>query len=158
MPRIHLTTFIAAPQERVFDLSRSVELHRASMTKHQETITDGVMAGLMKLNDTVTWKARHLRKERSLTTKITAFDRPNAFTDEQVSGDFTALKHEHFFRQIENGTLLIDIFSYEMPRGVLGKWLNALYLEKYLTNLLNERNRFIKEVAESSRWRQYIQE
>jgi ligand-binding SRPBCC domain-containing protein len=158
MSKIHLTTFIAAPKQRVFDLSRSVELHRASMNKHQETITDGVMAGLMKLDDTVTWKARHLRKERILKMKITAFQRPDTFTDEQVQGDFTTLKHEHFFRQIENGTLMIDIFSYELPRGVLGKWLNSLFLEKYLTNLLNERNAFIKEVAETSRWRQYIQE
>ena len=36
MPNIHLTTFIAAPVERVFDLSRNIDLHKESMTKHKE--------------------------------------------------------------------------------------------------------------------------
>ena len=28
MPTIHLTTFVAAPAQRVFDLARSIDLHR----------------------------------------------------------------------------------------------------------------------------------
>ena len=36
MPVIHLTTFIAAPVQRVFDLSRSIDLHKHSMAKHKE--------------------------------------------------------------------------------------------------------------------------
>ena len=50
MPFIHLTTFIEAPQERVFDLSRSVALHKASMKHHEEKIIDGPMSGLMNLH------------------------------------------------------------------------------------------------------------
>jgi hypothetical protein len=79
MRLIHLTTFIEAPQERVFDLSRSVDLHKYSMTSHQEKIIDGVMSGLMNLNDTVTWKARHFFKERMLQVKITQLQKPDFF-------------------------------------------------------------------------------
>ena len=84
MPFIHLTTFIAAPQQRVFDLSRSVALQKASMKHHEEKIIDGTMSGLMNLDDTVTWTAKHLFKQRRLKIKITKIQQPEFFVDEQV--------------------------------------------------------------------------
>lgn len=156
MPFIHLTTFIAAPQERVFDLSRSVDLHKASMKEHQEKIVDGTMTGLMNLNDTVTWTAKHFFKERRLKIKITKIQRPEYFVDEQVEGDFKMLKHEHFFKPAQNGTIMIDQFHFETPYGFIGKLINKLYLEKYMTKLLSHRNQTIKEAAEGNLWNQYL--
>lgn len=156
MPFIHLTTFIAAPQERVFDLSRSVDLHKASMKKHEEKIVDGTMSGLMNLNDTVTWTAKHLFRQRRLKIKITKFQRPEYFVDEQVEGDFKMLKHEHFFKAAQNGTIMIDQFHFETPYSFIGKLINKMYLENYMTKLLNQRNQMIKEVAEGKLWNQYL--
>jgi ligand-binding SRPBCC domain-containing protein len=156
MTRIHITTFIAAPPERVFDLSRSVDLHRASMKSYRESVVNGTMNGLLKKGDTVTWKAKHLFKERLLKTQITALQPFESFTDEQVEGDFLFMKHEHFFRPVENGTFMIDYFDYEVPYGILGKWLNGLYLKNYLTRLLEQRNQFIKTTAETDRWKPYL--
>jgi len=156
MSFIQLTTLIEAPIERVFDLSRSVELHRSSMQHHNEKCTAGKLAGLLELNDTVTWQARHLFKERSLTIKITALQKPFSFIDEQVSGDFVSLKHEHYFKPIQNGTIMIDQFRFATPYGTIGKWVNRFYLTAYLKNLLEQRNRFIKEVAESNKWKSYL--
>lgn len=156
MPFIHLTTFIAAPQERVFDLSRSVALHKSSMKEHDEKIVDGIMSGLMNLNDTVTWTAKHLFKQRRLKIKITKFQSPEYFTDEQEAGDFKMMKHEHYFKPIENGTIMIDQFHFETAHGFIGKLINNIYLEKYLTRLLKERNKMIKEVAEGNLWKQYL--
>lgn len=156
MPFIHLTTFIAAPLERVFDLSRSVALHKASMKHHDEKIVDGTMSGLMNLNDTVTWMAKHLFKQRRLKIKITKFHAPEYFIDEQVEGDFKIMKHEHYFKPIDNGTIMIDQFHFETPRGVIGKLINTFYLEKYMTQLLKERNALIKEAAEGNLWKQYL--
>ena len=79
MPFIHLTTFIAAPRERVFDLSRSVSLHKASMKHHDEKIVEGTMSGLMNLDDTVTWTAKHLFKQRRLKIKNTKIQSPELF-------------------------------------------------------------------------------
>ncbi|MBD0294000.1 MAG: cell division protein, partial [Flavisolibacter sp.] len=45
MPFIHLTTFIAAPIERVFDLSRSINLHKASMKAYNERPIAGKISG-----------------------------------------------------------------------------------------------------------------
>jgi ligand-binding SRPBCC domain-containing protein len=157
MPFIHLTTFIAAPQERVFDLSRSVDLHKHSMNYHEEKIIDGVMMGLMNLNDTVTWKAKHLFKERILKVKITQMQKPDYFADEQVQGDFVMMKHEHYFKPVENGMIMIDQFRFETPKGFFGKLLNQFYLEKYMSRLMEERNAVIKNAAESNQWKQYLQ-
>jgi hypothetical protein len=62
MPTIHLTTFIEAPVKRVFDLSRNITLHKKSMQNTGETAIAGVTSGLINLNETVTWQAKHLFK------------------------------------------------------------------------------------------------
>lgn len=113
----------------------------------------GTTNGLISLDETVTWKAKHLFKTRILRSRITAMKRPESFTDEMVDGDFRSLKHEHHFKKIENGTLLIDLFHFETPYGGLGSLVNKVYLTKYLRNLLEERNKIIREYAESEKWR-----
>lgn len=153
MPTIHLTTFIAAPAERVFDLARSIDLHKQSMTKHKEEAVAGVRFGLIEKDETVTWKARHLFKNRILKTRITAMKKPEMFTDEQAEGDFKLLKHEHHFKPCDNGTIMIDIIDFEAPYGTIGKTFNKLYLTKYLRKLIEHRNGVIKEFAEGSKWK-----
>ncbi|HJW17873.1 MAG TPA: SRPBCC family protein [Flavisolibacter sp.] len=157
MSFIHLTIFIAAPPERVFDLARSVDVHKYSMTGYQEQIVKGTMTGLMELNDEVTWKAKHLFRERVLRVKITEIKRPDYFADEQLEGDFRMMKHEHYFKPAKNGTIMIDQFRFETKRGWIGKLFSQLYLEKYMTRLLTERNNVIKKIAESNQWKQYLE-
>lgn len=155
MPLIHLTTFIAAPQDRVFDLSRSVTLHKQSMADHQEKIIAGTSTGLLKENDTVTWQAKHLFRQRILKVKLTKLKSPEYFIDEQEHGDFASMKHEHYFKPVENGTIMIDQFRFEM-KGFIGRLAASVYLEKYLTRLLTKRNELIKKIAESNQWKQYL--
>ena len=158
MPLIHLTTFIAAPVERVFDLSRSIDLHKFSMKRFGEIPVDGKMTGLIEKNDTVTWKAKHLFKTRMLKVKVVALNKPFLFIDEQVQGDFKLLKHEHHFKPCENGTIMIDQFFYEAPYGGLGKLFNNLYLGRYMKKLLVERNSLIKKAAETNQWKHFLNE
>ena len=157
MPIIHLTTFIAAPIERVFDLSRSIELHKKSMTDYREEAVAGTISGLINLNETVTWKAKHVMRTRVLKVQITEMERPFRFTDEMKKGDFKSMKHEHHFKQIDNGTLLIDVFAYEAPFGSIGRLVSNLYLFSYLEKLLEKRNQVIKEYAESSKWQHVLE-
>jgi ligand-binding SRPBCC domain-containing protein len=152
MPTIHITTFIQGPPDRVFDLARSIDLHKKSMAHTKEEAVGGTRMGLINLQETVTWKARHLGKTRILKSKITEMKKPDHFTDEMMKGDFRSLKHEHHFKAIENGTLMIDYFHYEIPYGILGKFLDGIYLKKYLTKLIETRNLAIKKYAESDQW------
>ena len=156
MPTIHVTTFVAAPAERVFDLSRSIDLHRHSMQKHKEQAVGELFNGLLSAGSEVTWKAHHLFKTRVLKTKITAYERPLSFVDEQVTGDFLMMKHQHFFKPCDNGTIMIDVFQFETPYKIIGAFINKIYLTGYMKTLLEERNKVIKETAEGTRWKNYL--
>lgn len=157
MPTIHLTTFIAAPAKKVFDLSRSIQLHKKSMTNHKEEAIAGTISGLINLNETVTWKAHHLWKTRMMKVRITEMQSPVHFIDEMVEGDFKAMKHEHHFKEIDNGTILIDLFQFESPYGIIGRIFNKVYLTGYLKRMLEKRNKMIKDFAESNQWQQVLQ-
>ena len=153
MVKIHLTTVISAPIERVFDLSRSINLHKISVAHTEEKVIAGVMTGLMKENETVTWQAKHLFKLRQFTSKVTAMKIPEYFIDEMTQGDFKFFIHQHHFKIIDNGTIMIDIVEFESPYGILGKLLNTIYLKKYMEKLLLQRNAVIKTYAESNKWK-----
>jgi len=156
MPVIHLTTFIAAPIERVFDLSRSIDLHKKSMVHKNEQAVSGTTTGLIGLEESVTWTAKHIMKTRVMRVKVTAMVKPQSFTDEMQQGDLRSMRHEHHFKQIDNGTLMIDIFSFETPYGRIGRLVNNIYLNRYFHKLLEYRNASIKEYAESKKWEQLL--
>ncbi len=153
MPLIRLETKIQAAIDVCFDLSRSIDLHKRSTVSTGETAVDGVTQGLIGPGETVTWRAKHLGVWQQLTTKITAYERPFHFCDEQVQGIFKRLKHDHFFIQQGSAVLMTDHFWFESP---LGHLFDALFLKKYLTGFLVERNRVIKDCAEHGGWRQFL--
>ena len=156
MPVIHLTTFIKAPRQRVFDLSRSITMHAVSMKHTNEKAIKGVISGLINLNETVTWQAKLLFKQRVMEVKITEMKPFENFTDEMVKGDFKSMKHEHHFKEIENGTIMIDLFSFETPYGWWGKVANFIFLKQYLQKLLESRNVAIKLYAETNQWKHVL--
>lgn len=156
MPTIHLTTFIAAPAPIVFDLSRHIGLHKESMSAYKEEAVAGTRFGLIEKEETVTWRARHFFKTRLMRVKITEMKKPEMFTDELAQGDLKMMKHEHYFKPCDNGTILIDLFHYEPKYGVIGEWFSNLYLTKYLRRLLEMRNNTIKDYAESGRWKKLL--
>ncbi len=146
---IELATHINAPIERCFDLARSIDLHLESTKQTGEKAIAGRTSGLIELGETVTWRAKHLGIWQNLTSKITEFEYPNYFTDEMVEGAFKSIRHEHLFYAINNQTVMKEIFAFESPHGVLGEFVNFLFLGWYMQNLLKKRNKVIKKVAES---------
>jgi len=149
MPTIELLTNINAPIEKVFDLSRSIELHMESTKQTGERAIAGRTSGLIELGETVTWRAKHFGIRQDLTSKITEFDQPYFFVDEMESGAFKSFRHKHHFSQIDGHTVMKDEFVFESPFGVLGKLVNWLILKRYMTNLLVRRNQVIKQAAEA---------
>jgi ligand-binding SRPBCC domain-containing protein len=153
MSTIHLTTFIAAPAERVFDLSRSISLHKISTSHTHERVVAGKTTGLISEGETVTWQAKHLYRERKFTSRVTEMNRPVSFVDEMIKGDLKSFRHEHHFKSAANGTIMIDLVSFESPYSFIGKWFSKFYLKNYLEQLLIRRNKVIKEYAETTKWK-----
>ena len=136
MALIRLESNINAPIERCFDLSLSVDLHRHSVAHTHERPVAGVTSGILKLGDTVTWEAVHFGIKQHLTTQITAYERPYRFTDEMLKGVFQEITHLHEFVPQPHGTLMIDLFAFHAPLGILGKLAETLFLTRYMRGLL----------------------
>jgi ribosome-associated toxin RatA of RatAB toxin-antitoxin module len=153
MPIIHLTTFIAAPAERVFNLSRHVGLQQQSMAAYNEEAVAGTTTGVLEKEDTVTWKARHVFKTRVLKIKVTQLEKHSLYTYEQVEGDLKWMRNEYYFKPCDNGTILINIFSFETKYGMIGRLINTIYLTNYIKHLLEQQNAVIKQTAETDKWK-----
>lgn len=151
MPKFRIETIIAAPVEVCFDLSRDIDVHMDSMGMTNERAVGGVTSGMVGMGDTVTWEGTHLGLRQRLTSHITAFDRPRMFVDEMITGAFKHWHHEHWFESREGGTLMTDVVDYSSPLGILGRIVDAIYLENYVRRFLIRRNEHIKSVAEQGR-------
>ena len=159
MPKIELSTQIYAPVERCFDLSRSIDIHVISTQHTGEQAVDGVTSGLIGLGEEVTWRAKHFGVWQKLTSRITDYRRPDFFVDEKVKGAFKSFRHEHHFRYRGQAiTEMIDYFDYQAPFAIIGRIADTLFLESYMSRLLQRRNQMIKEAAESSRWKEILKE
>jgi hypothetical protein len=49
-----------------------------------------------------------------------------------------------------------DELRFSAPLGVLGLIVEGLVLRNYLIRFLRERNKFVRLVAESEMWREYL--
>ncbi|MEL7375757.1 MAG: SRPBCC family protein [Bacteroidota bacterium] len=156
MPTIKLKTEIEAPIQRVFDLARSIDLHKISTASTREEAIAGVTSGLISGGGTVTWRAKHFGVFQELTSKITEFDPPRLFVDEMQKGIFKSLKHEHLFEVADGHTIMTDTLVYVSPLGPLGQLADWLFLEKYLMQFLKDRNEVVKEYAEGDGWQEVL--
>ncbi|MFD2284893.1 cell division protein [Pedobacter petrophilus] len=148
MAIIVLKTFITAPIEICFDLSRNIDLHLQSMQSSGEEAIAGRQSGLITYDETVTWKAKHFKMDFTMKVRITKMKYPEFFVDEMVSGPFKKLHHQHLFKISGTETEMTDIFEFVAPAGILGRFITWLILEKYMKKLLIERNQTIKAEAE----------
>lgn len=139
-------TVLPASPARCFDLSLDVDFHLESFADADEEIVGGVEAGGMQLGDDVTWRARHFGIWWTMKTRITAFDRPHSFVDEQMNGPFKRFHHLHLFDDLGDGTTeMIDEIQFEAPLGPLGTIAEKLVLGRYLPHLIDVRNRELVE-------------
>jgi ligand-binding SRPBCC domain-containing protein len=156
MPIINIEMVVIAPLERVFDLARSINLHTETMSVHKEKAIAGKTSGLINLGESVTWEAVHFGVKQKLTSEITILDRPVHFRDSMVKGAFARFDHDHFFEMANPGTIMRDVFDYDSPLGILGNIADKLFLAKYMKKILKDRNKLIKEIAESDNWRKFL--
>jgi hypothetical protein len=152
-------TVIHAPIERCFDLARSVEVHLAGNVHSGESAKAiaGVTSGLVGLAERVTWRAKHFGVWHNLTSEITVMDRPAYFQNIMIEGIFRFMKHDHFFRPLSRDeTEMKSVYCFAAPLPVLGRVAEMAFLGRYMQALLRERNAALKEIAESSKWPEYL--
>ena len=159
MIRFEETTLIGAPIDRVFDLSRSVEVHLlANVHDNEQALAiGGVITGLVDLGQQVTWRAKHFGFWHNLTSETTAMEAPTYFQVTMVKGIFRFMQADHRLRSLPSGVMeLTDIFAIAAPLPILGPIAEGLFLRRYMMKLNRERNTVIKQLAESDDWQRYL--
>lgn len=156
MPIIHLTSCIHAPIDRVFNLSRSTSLHKAVIRKYDGGNLDGGSEGLMKQGDKIRFQLKLMGAKRTLITRMEHLEFPEAFDSILISGPFKRLHHQHHFKSITNGTLLIDLLEYEPAFGMAGKMADTMIIRPFLKKYLEAKNKLIKQYAEGEKWKVVI--
>jgi len=116
-----------------------------------ERVVSSVASDLLGPGDVVTWEATHLGVRQRLTSKITQFDPPRSFEDEQVAGPFASFWHRHEFTTTDDVTVMTDLVRYRAPLGLVGSLVERVHLDRYLTSFLERRAAHLRALAESTR-------
>jgi hypothetical protein len=112
---------------------------------------------LVGLGQQVTWRAKHFGVWHDLTSKTTVVEPPTHFQVTMVKGVFRFMQADHFFRNLPSGeTELRDLFTIAAPLPILGPIAETLFLHRYMIALNRERNKVIKQLAESDDWQRYL--
>jgi ligand-binding SRPBCC domain-containing protein len=156
MDTIRLATWINAPVERCFQLSLSIDLHVASASSTHEKAVAGVTSGLIGEGETVTFEGRHFGRIRRHTSRIEILRPCSYFREVMTEGAFRHFEHDHHFATMDDGTRIRDEVRFLPPWSLLGRAASSLYLRRHLVKMLSERNAYLKRVAESDDWRQYL--
>ena len=78
------------------------------------------------LGSKVEFKVQAMGLVREITHKVTAFDDPKSFTEEQIAGPFRHWVHEHILETREGGgCVVIDRIQFLPPGGVAGMIMTA---------------------------------
>ena|SRR5436190_15201912 len=149
MATIYITTFIEAPVQTCFDLARNIDAHQLSTSGTKVKVIAGRTSGLREEGDVITWQAVHFGIKQKLTVKVIKVEPFVYFEDEMIKGAFSSMTHKHSFEAHKKGTNMTDELTFKAPFGIFGSMAEKLFLKKYLTNFLKERNRILKSLAEA---------
>jgi len=88
-------------------------------------------------------------------TLITSYNPPHGFVDEQIKGPYVIWHHRHSFKDINGGTMIQDTIRYVIPLGIIGRFLNFIWIQKDLKDIFAYRkiiisNKFKKHNYDSS--------
>jgi ligand-binding SRPBCC domain-containing protein len=74
----------------------------------------------MRAGARIEYRIRLLGMPVYWTTRITAWDPPHSFQDEQLRGPYKEWVHTHTFEAVDGGTMMRDSIRYRLPLWPLG--------------------------------------
>lgn len=79
-------------------------------------------------------------------TRITAYDAPQGFVDEQEKGPYTLWRHQHILKETGGGTEISDCVTYQLPLGIAGQWAHGLLVKRQLLEIFRFRQRAVQQL------------
>lgn len=77
-------------------------------------------------------------------TEIELWRPPYEFIDVQAKGPYKFWRHVHRFEEAGSGTRIIDIVSYTLPFGPLGRLVNRLQVAKDVSRIFDYREQRVR--------------
>ena len=84
-------------------------------------------------------------------TQITQVDFQRSFTDFQQKGPYKLWNHYHEFIPNENGVLIKDTVSYELPMGFLGEIAHQFFVKSKLKSIFDFRHEVLEVMFNNKR-------
>lgn len=72
-------------------------------------------------------------------TEITHVQDRQMFVDEQRFGPYAFWHHQHHFEEVDGGVRMTDILHYRVPLGIVGKFINWLFIGKKVKGIFDYR-------------------
>jgi len=79
-------------------------------------------------------------------TRITEYDPPHRFVDEQERGPYALWRHQHDFEETAEGTRVVDRVEYRLPFGPLGAFVHAAVVRRQLLAIFRYRQSKLGEM------------
>ena len=79
-------------------------------------------------------------------SRISAWNPPHYFVDEQVKGPYKKWVHEHIFEDSNGKTIVQDKVSYQVPGGILEPLIHRLFVEQDLVKIFDFRAKVLAEI------------
>lgn len=105
--------------------------------------------------DTTTYEGKivHLKTTRLFIptywdVEIQKLERPNILIDLALRSPLKYWRHQHIFTQIGEACELRDIIEYELPFGILGRFITPLF-ERDIKQMFAYRHKRTKEILEN---------
>jgi ligand-binding SRPBCC domain-containing protein len=77
-------------------------------------------------------------------TEILEWEPPLRFVDRQVRGPYRLWHHEHRFEAKDGGTRVIDRVEYAVPGGILGAWIQRLFVSRDVKKIFDYRTQVLQ--------------
>jgi hypothetical protein len=145
MPELVVETFINASVERCFALIRDQRLHGSTTVKRDPPDDCGAPV----LGETIRFETSFLGFQQVLIVRCIELIPPRRFVDAMIRGRFGLFAHIHEFDPDGEGTRLRDMLIWE-ARGLFDAAMDEILIKRRLTDVVNERNRRLKQIAENA--------
>jgi len=79
-------------------------------------------------------------------TLIIQYQKPYTFIDQQIKGPYSLWHHTHTFEEKNGGTIITDNVIYAVPFGLLGRFINMIYIKYDLNSIFNYRHKILNKI------------